>query len=129
MLAPENNEDAGEKGEDSWNKAEVESKYCNQANENQINREQQHSDIFVKGHDSSMEQGAWSVEWEPPPCSVLPAPCCLLQPHQFANVFHWRAAKGNDCVVVVFEIEGCGISGFGTITQIKMLGHAYEVGR
>src|SRR6266566_1771524 len=47
---PQNNEDAGEKGDDSWNKAEVESKHCNQANENQINRQQKHSDVFVKGH-------------------------------------------------------------------------------
>jgi hypothetical protein len=47
---PENNEDAGEKGDDSWNKAEVESKHGNQANENQIDRQQKHSDIFVKAH-------------------------------------------------------------------------------
>jgi hypothetical protein len=77
-LTPENDEDTGEKSDDSWNKAEVKSKYCNQANKNQINREQQHSDIFVKGHDSSMEQGAWSVEWEPPPCSLLLAPLLLV---------------------------------------------------
>jgi len=28
-LTPENNEDAGEEGDDSWNKAEVESEHCN----------------------------------------------------------------------------------------------------
>jgi hypothetical protein len=50
ILTPENNEDAGEKGDDSRNKAEVESKHCNQANENQIDRQQKHSDVFVKGH-------------------------------------------------------------------------------
>jgi hypothetical protein len=50
ILTPENNKDAGEKGDDPWNKAEVESKHCNQANENQIDRQQKHSDVFVKGH-------------------------------------------------------------------------------
>jgi hypothetical protein len=53
-LTPENNEDAGEEGDDSWNKAEVESKHCNQANENQIDRQQKHSDVFVKAHGLSM---------------------------------------------------------------------------
>jgi hypothetical protein len=62
ILAPENNEDAGEKGDDSWNKAEVESKHGNQANENQIDRQQKHSDVFVKGHGLMMKHGTWSVE-------------------------------------------------------------------
>jgi hypothetical protein len=54
ILTPENDEDAGEEGDDSWNKAEVESKHCNQANENQIDRQQKHSDVFVKPHRLSM---------------------------------------------------------------------------
>jgi hypothetical protein len=51
------------------------------------------------------------------------------QPHEFANVFHWRAAKGNNGVAVVFEIEGRAISRFGTIAQVKVLGHTDEIGR
>jgi hypothetical protein len=39
VLTPENDEDASEKGNDPWNKTEVESENGNQANENQIDRQ------------------------------------------------------------------------------------------
>src|SRR5438132_6050352 len=50
MLTPENNEDPGEKGDDSWNNAKVEPKRSNQADKDEIDRQQKHSDVFVKGH-------------------------------------------------------------------------------
>ena len=62
ILAPENNEDPGEKGDDSWNNAKIEPESSNQADENEIHRQQKHSDVFVKGHGLSMEHGTWSVE-------------------------------------------------------------------
>jgi hypothetical protein len=49
-LAPENDEDAGDERDDSGYNTEVESEHCNQAIENQKDRQQQHSDIFVEGH-------------------------------------------------------------------------------
>ena len=67
-LTPENNEDAGEKGDDSGNDAKVESKNSNQADEDEIDRQQQHSDVLVKGHGGNMEHRESSVECQAP-CS------------------------------------------------------------
>jgi len=50
ILTPENNEDPGEKSDDSWNNAKVEPESSNQAGEDEIDRQQKHSDVFVKGH-------------------------------------------------------------------------------
>jgi hypothetical protein len=50
MLASENNEDTSQESDDSWNDAKVESKSSNQADEDEIDRQQQHSDVLVKGH-------------------------------------------------------------------------------
>jgi hypothetical protein len=51
ILTPQNNEDAGEKRNDSWNDAKIESENSDEAYKNQVDREQQHSDVFVEGHE------------------------------------------------------------------------------
>jgi hypothetical protein len=73
MLTPEDNEDTSQERDDSWNDTKVESKNSNQADEDEIDRQQQHSDVFSKGHEVSMEQGPRSVESEPPRSGCFPA--------------------------------------------------------
>ena len=50
MLATQKDEDAGDERDNSSNKAEVESENSDQADKDQINRQQKHSDVFCKGH-------------------------------------------------------------------------------
>jgi hypothetical protein len=59
VLTPQNDEDAGEKRDNPWNDAEIESENSDEAYQNQIDREQQHSDVFVEGH------GLMIWDWRP----------------------------------------------------------------
>jgi hypothetical protein len=52
LLAPQKDEDAGEQSDDSSYKPEVKTKNSNQTNENQIDRQQKHSNIFCEGHEA-----------------------------------------------------------------------------
>jgi len=50
VLATQKDEDAGDERDNSSNKAEVESENSDQADKDQINRQQKHSDVFCEGH-------------------------------------------------------------------------------
>ena len=150
MLATQKDEDAGDERDNSSNKAEVESENSDQANKDQINRQQKHSDVFCKGHgamicgysERSRGCNAADIVGEAGPSISFKlkgnASGSLdfarddgrkLQTHQFADVFYRGAAEGENGVVILLEIEGAAISCLGAIAQVKMLGHTDEVGR
>jgi hypothetical protein len=150
VLATQKDEDAGDERDNSSNKAEVESENSDQADKDQINRQQKHSDVFCKGHgamicgysERSRGCNAADIVGEAGPSISFKlkgnASGSLgfarddgrkLQTHQFADVFYRGAAEGENGVVILLEIEGAAISCLGAIAQVKMLGHTDEVGR
>ena len=50
MLSADDDKDTGEKRDDRRNKTKIESEDSDQANEDKINRQQEHSDVSVEGH-------------------------------------------------------------------------------
>ena len=151
MLATQKDEDAGDERDNSSNKAEVESENSDQADKDQINRQQKHSDVFCKGHGamicgySERSRGCNAADIVGEARLSIPlrklkgnASGSLdfarddgrkLQTHQFADVFYRGAAEGENGVVILLEIEGAAISCLGAIAQVKMLSHTDEVGR
>ena len=151
MLATQKDEDAGDERDNSSNKVEVESENSDQADKDQINRQQKHSDVFCKGHgamicgysDRSRGCNAADIVGEARlsiPLRKLKGNASgsldfarddgrKLQTHQFADVFYRGAAEGENGVVILLEIEGAAISCLGAIAQVKMLSHTDEVGR
>ena len=150
MLTTQKDEDAGDERDNSSNKAEVESENSDQADKDQINRQQKHSDVFCKGHGamicgySERSRGCNGADIVGEARPSIPfklkgnASGSLdfarddgrkLQTHQFADVFYRGAAEGENGVVILLEIEGTAISCLGAIAQVKMLSHTNEVGR
>jgi hypothetical protein len=150
VLATQKDEDAGDERDNSSNKAEVESENSDQADKDQVNRQQKHSDVFCKGHgamicghpERSRGCNAADIVGEARPSIPFKlkgnASGSLyfarddgrkLQTHQFADVFYRGAAEGENGVVILLEIEGTAISCLGAIAQVKMLSHTDEVGR
>ena len=56
VLASENDEDTSQERDDSWNDTKVESENSNQPDEDEIDRQQQHPDVLVKGHASMISE-------------------------------------------------------------------------
>jgi hypothetical protein len=149
VLATQKDEDAGDERDNSSNKAEVESENSDQADKDQINRQQKHSDVFCEGHGamicgySERSRGCNAADIVGEARPSIPklkgnASGSLdlarddgrkLQTHQFADVFYRGAAEGENGVVILLEIEGTAISCLGAIAQVKMLGDTDEVGR
>jgi hypothetical protein len=150
VLATQKDEDAGDERDNSSNKAEVESENSDQADKDQINRQQKHSDVFCEGHgamicgysERSRGCNAADIVGEAGPSTPFKlrgnASGSLyfarddgrkLQTHQFANVFYRGTAEGENGVIILLEIEGAAISCLGAIAQVKMLGHTDEVSR